>query len=192
MKHVVAKSAAIPVWVTTSDHHEIIQPWMISPSDCVSPYHSLAQGCRVLIPGVDLLNHGGLSSHGGLGLGRSAWGGADGDDGASIFFVTDKVICLSYLLQEFRIMIKHENFIMNFPPPLWQAVPAGDQVLWSYGQRCSDDLFVYHGFCLDGNVDEDIALFRDVDHLMLWAGLELQGMGLEVPGMNMNLSIVGE
>ena len=65
-------------------------------------------------------------------------------------------------------------------PP--QAVAAGDQVLWSYGQRCSDDLYVYHGFCLDGNVDEDVALFNDVNHLLQWTGGALEAMGLTLPG----------
>lgn len=48
------------------------------------------------------------------------------------------------------------------PPPLLQ-------VLWSYGTRSNDDYFVYHGFALPDNPDEDVVLFGDVQQLVDWA-----------------------
>jgi hypothetical protein len=43
------------------------------------------------------------------------------------------------------------------------------QVLWSYGTRGNDDYFVYHGFALPQNPDEDVVLFSDVQQLLGWA-----------------------
>jgi hypothetical protein len=42
-------------------------------------------------------------------------------------------------------------------------------VLWSYGTRGNDDYFVYHGFALPNNPDEDVVLFEDVQQLLSWA-----------------------
>lgn len=43
------------------------------------------------------------------------------------------------------------------------------QVLWSYGTRGNDDYFVYHGFALPNNSDEDVVLFENVQQLLAWA-----------------------
>lgn len=43
------------------------------------------------------------------------------------------------------------------------------QILWSYGRRGNDDFFVYHGFVLGDNPDEDVVLFNDVAQLLYWA-----------------------
>jgi hypothetical protein len=43
------------------------------------------------------------------------------------------------------------------------------QLLWSYGTRGNDDYFVYHGFALPNNPDEDVVLFEDVQQLLGWA-----------------------
>ncbi len=55
-------------------------------------------------------------------------------------------------------MPRHKIFCQDVIT-LEQLVPLPPQVLWSYGQRCNDDFFVYHGFCLHPNPDEDVALF---------------------------------
>jgi hypothetical protein len=43
------------------------------------------------------------------------------------------------------------------------------QILWSYGRRGNDDFFVYHGFVLGDNPDEDVVLFDHVQQLLYWA-----------------------
>ncbi|KAG1666832.1 hypothetical protein FOA52_009456 [Chlamydomonas sp. UWO 241] len=50
-----------------------------------------------------------------------------------------------------------------------RVVEAGEQVLWSYGARCNDDFFVYHGFGLADNQDEDVVLFDTVQECAEWA-----------------------
>ncbi|KAF6256015.1 hypothetical protein COO60DRAFT_1659403 [Scenedesmus sp. NREL 46B-D3] len=93
-------------------------------------------GCKVMIPGVDLLNHGGAAANGQLALGKASWQ-LQGEP--AVCFVTSRHIA------------------------------AGQQVLWSYGTRGNDDYFVYHGFALPDNPDEDVVLFEDVQQLLGWA-----------------------
>ena len=85
--------------------------------------------------------------------------------------------CVSYQL----ICVLIDDSRRSHLPSLPRAIVLS-QVLWSYGARCSDDMFVYHGFCLEGNPDEDIELFRDVPHLLQWAGDQMTRMGLDVRG----------
>ncbi|GAX73676.1 hypothetical protein CEUSTIGMA_g1127.t1 [Chlamydomonas eustigma] len=109
-----------------------------------------SRGYKALIPGVDLLNHGGTLANGGLGIGRSPWQLSSGseEEPSSMLFVTNK------------------------------ALSAGEQVLWSYGSRSNDDFLVYHGFCLDENPDEDVILFADLCEVASWVVVELQRLGL--------------
>ncbi|WIA39086.1 hypothetical protein OEZ86_005228 [Tetradesmus obliquus] len=93
-------------------------------------------GCKVMIPGIDLLNHGGSAANGQLVLGKASWQ-LEGEP--AVCFVTSSHIA------------------------------AGQQVLWSYGTRGNDDYFVYHGFALPNNPDEDVVLFEDVQQLLAWA-----------------------
>ncbi|KAI8467622.1 MAG: hypothetical protein J3K34DRAFT_429986 [Monoraphidium minutum] len=93
-------------------------------------------GCRVMIPAVDCLNHGGSAGAcGTLALGSSSW--AVGGE-RTINFVTTR------------------------------DVAAGEQVLWTYGDRSSEDFFAYHGFVLPGNPQEEVQLWGSVAELAAW------------------------
>lgn len=109
------------------------------------------KGIRVMVPGIDLLNHGGSSSHGFLALTGSKVEGQQ-----SICFVAKRTI------------------------------EKGAQVLWSYGDRSNCDFFVYHGFSLPANKDDDVSLFSSVSHLVGWAEsrLKLEGVPLDKDGLN--------
>lgn len=60
---------------------------------------------------------------------------------------------------------------MTWPPLCCAAHTSShlQQVLWSYGQRGNDDFFVYHGFALPDNSDEDVVLFNSVHQLVEYA-----------------------
>ena len=54
-----------------------------------------------------------------------------------------------------------------------RAVAAGEQVLWTYGDRSSEDFFAFHGFVLPGNgAREEVALWGGVEELAAWFGRE--------------------
>ncbi len=61
------------------------------------------------------------------------------------------------------------NFVTTRP------VAAGEQVLWTYGDRSSEDFFVYHGFVLPGNPNEEVVLWGGVAELAAWFGDEVGG-----------------
>lgn len=52
-------------------------------------------------------------------------------------------------------------------------------MLWSYGERSNDDFFLYHGFVVPDNDEDDFILFQDLSHLVTWwqdlAGGQHQG-----------------
>jgi len=65
------------------------------------------------------------------------------------------------------------------------------QVLWSYGTRSNDDFFVYHGFALPDNPDDDVVLFDDVQQLAAWAQAHLTDLQQLQLGSGQLASIAG-
>jgi hypothetical protein len=54
-------------------------------------------------------------------------------------------------------------------PPLPLGVIASVlQVLWTYGDRSSEDFFAYHGFVLPDNPQEEAQLWGGVGELVAW------------------------
>ncbi|GBF93348.1 hypothetical protein Rsub_06386 [Raphidocelis subcapitata] len=107
-------------------------------------------GCRVMIPAVDCLNHGGSSgATGALALGGASWAPA-----------SERSIC----------------FVAS------RDVAAGEQVLWTYGDRSNEDFFVYHAFVVDGqdNPHEEVQLWGGAAELAAWHAAET-GAGARAP-----------
>lgn len=50
-------------------------------------------------------------------------------------------------------------------PPIPSASP---QVLWTYGDRSSEDFFCYHGFVLPNNAQEEVQLWGSAAELAAW------------------------
>ncbi|MEW5310830.1 MAG: hypothetical protein WDW38_002591 [Sanguina aurantia] len=101
----------------------------------------LAQlGVRAMIPGVDMLNHGGSDQcTGHLALGAAAWSSHPTGSSRTVFFIADR------------------------------DIPQGEQVWWSYGSaRGNDDLFMYHGFVLQPCEHDTVELFSSIRHLVTW------------------------
>lgn len=97
-----------------------------------------------MLPAIDQFNHGPVAAaHGGLGLGRgggAASGGfPDGGEGErAIHFVASR------------------------------SVAAGEQVMWSYGDRSNDDLFLSHGFVVGDNAYDDVELWASPAAAAAW------------------------
>ncbi len=51
-----------------------------------------------------------------------------------------------------------------------QPIAAGEQALWTYGNRSNDYFLVQHGFVPAGgpNAQDDLVLFDSIAHLTAW------------------------
>eukprot|EP00208_Stichococcus_sp_RCC1054_P006413 CAMPEP_0206146798 /NCGR_PEP_ID=MMETSP1473-20131121/31486_1 /ASSEMBLY_ACC=CAM_ASM_001109 /TAXON_ID=1461547 /ORGANISM="Stichococcus sp, Strain RCC1054" /LENGTH=546 /DNA_ID=CAMNT_0053543495 /DNA_START=176 /DNA_END=1817 /DNA_ORIENTATION=+ len=103
-------------------------------------------GTRVMLPVVDLLNHGG-SEHAGL-------AGSPPTSADSVRWD------LAPPQQEGGEWYMNVSAIRD--------IEAGEEVLLSYGERHSDDFILSYGFCPVGNPFDDVLLFPSVPAALEW------------------------
>ncbi|GAX76985.1 hypothetical protein CEUSTIGMA_g4432.t1 [Chlamydomonas eustigma] len=103
-------------------------------------------GVRMLVPMVDMLNHGGDVTESGM--------LADPNHSA-----TDNVRW---------DVTQRSDGTWEMVVSATQAVPAGYQLLLSYGERSSDDFFLHYGFVPQGNPHEEVQLFCSLEEALEW------------------------
>jgi len=101
-------------------------------------------GVRMLVPLVDMLNHGGDETLTGMPTGEQV--------------AADNV----------RWDVVPEGSSWAMVVSATQDVEEGCQLLLSYGERPSDDFFLHYGFVPPGNPHEDVQLFEGLEAALQW------------------------
>lgn len=102
-------------------------------------------GIRMLVPLIDMLNHGGDRTQ--------------GPPGQQGIVATDNV--------RWDVVRKFNNESVMVLSAT-RDIAQGEELLLSYGERNNDDFFLHYGFIPPRNPHDDVTLFANVEHATAW------------------------